>query len=328
MPEPDRTARPTPPTRPLHTVARIGPFFAVRTDPPGPAGPRAEGYVPLAELYVAGPPATERLEAAPPALRHRYTTVARQLGTDELRVAASLGFQGLAGRLWSLAVGCAALTGQVPDLEPRRLWWHPEHSASRELWLPDADVAPDPVAPAPVADLAERVRATVLDQHLPPPAPGGHGGLRALGRPAVGKRRLGAGRRARCTPRLAARAAEAGRRHHGPGPRDGLGPRAGTGPRPCSPPNRCAPPATGARAPARRSGAPPVASTTGCRAAACAVTASCPACPDADTRPASGPPGAGWCRGPAHRAAARLRRDRSRSVECACCHPRPPRYLP
>ncbi|WEV29364.1 (2Fe-2S)-binding protein [Streptomyces sp. 71268] len=168
MPEPERPARPTMPPRPLHTVARIGPFFAVRTDPPGPAGLRAEGYVPLAEVYVAGPPAADRLAVAPPALRHRYTTVARRLGTDELRVAASLGFQGLAGRLWSLAVGCAALTGRVPDLDPRRLWWHPEHSAPRELWLPDADATPDPVDPTPVADLAERVRATVIDQHLAP----------------------------------------------------------------------------------------------------------------------------------------------------------------
>lgn len=167
MPEP---TRPASPTQALHTVARIGPFFAVRTDPPGPAGPRAEGYVPLAEVYAAGPPAADRLEAAPPALRHRYTTVARRLGTDELRVAASLSFQGLAGRLWSLAVGCAALTGQVPGLEPRRLWWHPEHSAPRELWLPDADAdAPqDSVAPAPAVDLAERVRAAVIDQHLTP----------------------------------------------------------------------------------------------------------------------------------------------------------------
>ncbi|MFE6774898.1 (2Fe-2S)-binding protein [Streptomyces sp. NPDC057702] len=235
MSEPGWTAPPAPSAPALRAVAEIGPFFAVRTDRPGPAGLRAEGYVPLVELYATGPAgepspgagampcgtadqgdgaarggdavsgdgatwgrdstpggaraarvgyagqasAADRWHAAPPALRHRYATVARRLGTDEVRVAASLSFQGLAGRLWSLAVGCAVLTGHVPDLGPDRLWWHPEHSAPRELWLPTDARTPAAVgtptaaglgfvAPPPASDLAERVRAVVVDQHLTP----------------------------------------------------------------------------------------------------------------------------------------------------------------
>lgn len=206
---PERT-QPAPPAALLRAVAEIGPFFAVRTDRPGPAGPRAEGYVPLAELYAAAPadgrgPAAG-LAGAPPALRHRYATVAQRLGTAEIRVVASLSFQGLAGRLWSLALGGAALAGRVPDLDPHRLWWHPERGAPGELWLPGVTTAlgptaapdsgpvtasgtaaasvsatsgviasvpatPGAIAPgvaAPGVGLAEWVRTAVLDAHLVP----------------------------------------------------------------------------------------------------------------------------------------------------------------
>ncbi|MER0242739.1 (2Fe-2S)-binding protein [Streptomyces sp. HSW2009] len=191
MPEPTST---TSPAQVLAAVAAIGPFFAVRTDPPGPGGPRTDGYLPLAEAYGTGPGGAQAPAAepgagdlpgvvdvpgaadvpgagdVPPGLRHRHATVAGRLGTDEARVVASLSFQGLAGRLWSLAVGSAVLAGQVPDFGPRRLWWHPERSAPDELWLPPTTDAVDrPTAPTsdPTA-LAAQLRSAVVDAHLTP----------------------------------------------------------------------------------------------------------------------------------------------------------------
>jgi hypothetical protein len=116
--------------RVLREAAGVGPFFAVRT---GPGEPRGQGFVTLAELYGTDPAG---------ALRDRVDLVAGRLGTGEARVAASLAFQGLAGRLWSLALGPAALTGYVPDLAPERLWWHSGLSAPDELWLPDPAALP------------------------------------------------------------------------------------------------------------------------------------------------------------------------------------------
>ncbi|MFC0602397.1 (2Fe-2S)-binding protein [Streptomyces palmae] len=75
-------------------------------------------------------------DAATPALRARIEAVAAGLGTGEPRVAASLAFQGLAARLWSLGLGPAALRGQVPDLRPDGLWWNPDRLAPEDLWLP------------------------------------------------------------------------------------------------------------------------------------------------------------------------------------------------
>ncbi|MFE0629062.1 (2Fe-2S)-binding protein [Streptomyces sp. NPDC058864] len=123
-----------------------GPFFAVRT---GPGEPQAEGFVPLAEV-CAGRPS--------PALTGRVAEVGRRLGTPERRVAASLAQQGLAARLWSVALGPAALTGRMPDLSGGRLWWHPGRSAPDELWLPDGA----PRVPA------GRLREDVLLGHLVP----------------------------------------------------------------------------------------------------------------------------------------------------------------
>ncbi|WP_329188306.1 (2Fe-2S)-binding protein [Actinacidiphila glaucinigra] len=123
-----------------------GPFFAVRT---GPGEPRAEGFVPLAEVYAGRPS---------PALTARVAEVGRRLGTPERRVAASLAQQGLAARLWSVALGPAALSDRMPDLSGGRLWWHPGRSAPDELWLPDDA----PRVPA------GRLREDVLLGHLVP----------------------------------------------------------------------------------------------------------------------------------------------------------------
>ncbi|MDX3227815.1 (2Fe-2S)-binding protein [Streptomyces sp. ME19-01-6] len=111
-------------------VAEVGPFFALRTDP-ATGEPREQGYALIGEAYRL-----TREGAASPLLRARVETVAANLRTDEPRVAASLAFQGLAARMWSLALGQAALSGQVSRLRSDRLWWHPGRAAPDDLWWP------------------------------------------------------------------------------------------------------------------------------------------------------------------------------------------------
>ncbi|MEU5271167.1 (2Fe-2S)-binding protein [Streptomyces hygroscopicus] len=116
------------PDAPLPDAARIGPFFALRT---GTGDPREEGYARIGEAY--------RLTGeggAGPVLRARVEAVAASLRTEEPRVAASLAFQGLAARVWSLALGPAALSGEVPNLRPDQLWWNPGRAAPDDLWWP------------------------------------------------------------------------------------------------------------------------------------------------------------------------------------------------
>lgn len=122
----------------LSELASVGPFFALRTEEDGPAG--AGGYLPLGEEAV----------------RARVGTVAERLGTADRRVAASVAFQGVAGRLLSVALGSAALTGRVPDLSSGRLGWHPARTAPDDLWLPRPEALP------PSDDVAAQIREEVL----------------------------------------------------------------------------------------------------------------------------------------------------------------------
>lgn len=146
----------------LGRTAAVGPFFSVRTSA---GAPRDQGFLPLAELYGEG---------VSPALRNRLETVATRLGTTEARVAASLVHQGLAGRLSSIALGPAVLAGRVPDLAGDALWWHPNRSAPDDLWLPSPFPSPSPspcstpLPSSPEEDLASRLRAAVLRDHLVP----------------------------------------------------------------------------------------------------------------------------------------------------------------
>ncbi|GAB2609730.1 hypothetical protein GCM10027168_48400 [Streptomyces capparidis] len=132
----------------LEAAAAAGPFFAVRAAPPG-AG---RGLRPFAEDH-----------RHPGRLARHIASVGARLRHDETRVAASVAFQGLAGRLWSVALGPAALTGLVPDLDPARLHWDPDGAAPDDLWLPRP--AARPGAPG---GTAAALRAAVLDAHLLP----------------------------------------------------------------------------------------------------------------------------------------------------------------
>ncbi|MEW2418866.1 (2Fe-2S)-binding protein [Streptomyces sp. NPDC046866] len=104
----------------LLRLARVGPFFSVPygKEPPG------EGFRPLQELYG-------------PLLGPYVAEIGRRIGSGPGRVAASTAQFGIASRLWSLGLGCAALAGRVPDLSAQRVWWRLPAAGSLELWLPD-----------------------------------------------------------------------------------------------------------------------------------------------------------------------------------------------
>ncbi|MGI8331136.1 (2Fe-2S)-binding protein [Actinomadura scrupuli] len=108
-----------PVTRALAEVARLGPFFAVATDPAEEADPT-----------------WRRLDALDTGdLARLIAAYARRLGGVEDRVAASILFQALASRLWSPVVACAAGYGVVPDLAGLHWRWAP--GAPIALWLAD-----------------------------------------------------------------------------------------------------------------------------------------------------------------------------------------------
>ncbi|MEV5749467.1 (2Fe-2S)-binding protein [Actinoallomurus sp. NPDC052308] len=127
----------------LADVARVGPYFAVDTDPGIPDHPL---WRPLTALYG-------------PALPDQVAAVRLRLGTTEDRVAASLFFQGVAGRLWSPALASAVLHGRVPELDPARTYWR---AAS-----PGPVLLAAPGAPALAADAAT-LRRVIVDDHLVP----------------------------------------------------------------------------------------------------------------------------------------------------------------
>ncbi|MFI6520206.1 (2Fe-2S)-binding protein [Spirillospora sp. NPDC050679] len=130
----------------LREVAALGPFFALSTDPAEAADPT---WRPLPETDLGH-------------LRAMAGRYAERLGTGELRVGASILFQGLAARVWSPAVAAAAL-GVVPDLSTLHWRWVP--GASISLWLAEpagwrTEGRPD--------DRAMLLHRTVVDGHLRP----------------------------------------------------------------------------------------------------------------------------------------------------------------
>ncbi|MBT2448758.1 (2Fe-2S)-binding protein [Streptomyces sp. ISL-43] len=132
----------------LRRLRSVGPFFTVACgkEPPGP------GFRPLDELYGdrLGPYVGE---------------VGRRIGSGPGRVAASTAQFGIVSRLWSIALGCAVLSGRVPDLGPGRVWWRLQGAGSLELWLPEPAELP---GEAPALALADSVlgNTAVLDAAL------------------------------------------------------------------------------------------------------------------------------------------------------------------
>ncbi|MEU8972466.1 (2Fe-2S)-binding protein [Streptomyces monashensis] len=130
----------------LAALRPLGGFFVLRT---AEAAPPAT----LADAYATPPPDGHR-----DPLAARIALVAARLRAPEPRVAVSVAQQGLAARLWSTALGCAARYGRLPDIDPRLLHWDPLGSAPDDLWL--AGVRPLPGDP----DLV----TAVLHGHLEP----------------------------------------------------------------------------------------------------------------------------------------------------------------
>ncbi|MFF6872390.1 (2Fe-2S)-binding protein [Streptomyces sp. NPDC090109] len=133
----------------------VGGFFALRTTPPETGG----AHLPLARVYAG--------EDGP--LTARVDRVAARLGAPERRVGASVAHLGLAARLWSTALGPAALYGRFPDTDPAELYWDGALTSPDDLWW-----AGSATRPGTAADL----RAAVQEAHLVPL----HAALRRDGR--------------------------------------------------------------------------------------------------------------------------------------------------
>ncbi|MFD5512568.1 (2Fe-2S)-binding protein [Streptomyces sp. NPDC059761] len=112
----------------LSRLAAVGPFFTV----PYGKQPPGDGFRPLSELYG-------------PRLEPYVAEVGRRIGSGPGRVAASTAQFGIASRLWSIGLGCAALGGRVPDLGADRVWWRLPGAGSLELWLPEPGLGDLPV---------------------------------------------------------------------------------------------------------------------------------------------------------------------------------------
>ncbi|MER7049763.1 (2Fe-2S)-binding protein [Streptomyces jumonjinensis] len=151
----------------LRELCALGGFFALRTSqdgtPPSGDGRSDDGDgrsgggetgAPLARLYAGDlTPLTLRVDIV----------VARHT-PPERRVAASIAQLGLAARLWSIALGAAALCGGVPALDPERLHWSPGRTAPDDLWLDTGTGTAARLLPA----TAESIRETVQYAHLVP----------------------------------------------------------------------------------------------------------------------------------------------------------------
>ncbi|GAA4554105.1 (2Fe-2S)-binding protein [Pseudonocardia xishanensis] len=123
----------------LADVGRVGPFFAVSTDPAEEVDPT---WRPLREL------------AGSAALAERVAHVRRVLGGPavEERVAASIALQGLAARLVSAPIAAVVRHGVLPAFGPDTLFWRVAVTGPWPLWT-DTAARRDPAElPALVAE--------------------------------------------------------------------------------------------------------------------------------------------------------------------------------
>ncbi|MFE7130077.1 IucA/IucC family C-terminal-domain containing protein [Streptomyces sp. NPDC057638] len=128
----------------LRELNTLGGFFALRTGTEGtPPG------TPLARVY----------EGELTELTRRVDLVTERHNPSERRVAASIAQLGIAARLWSIALGAAALYRELPDLDPRALWWTADRSTPDDLVLTTVRSRPGTAA---------NIRETVQENHLRP----------------------------------------------------------------------------------------------------------------------------------------------------------------
>jgi hypothetical protein len=127
----------------LTDVATISPFFAIDT-----------------ATDAAGDPEWRKFPAlVGDALPGQIETTGLLLETDEPRVAASVLFQGIAGRFWAPVVATAVQHGVAPDLDPARTYWRPASPGPLALAAPGVQGRP--------ADAATVYRI-VVERHLAP----------------------------------------------------------------------------------------------------------------------------------------------------------------
>ncbi|MEU2426860.1 (2Fe-2S)-binding protein [Streptomyces sp. NPDC007851] len=143
----------------LAALRPLGGFFVLRTARPAPgaAGPvRTDPLPTLAKAYTQAVSDVRR-----DALTFRVETVGERLRVPEPRVAVSVTQQALAARLWSVALGCAARYGSLPDLDPRLLRWDARAAAPDDLWLTEVRPLSGGAGPAALAE-------AVVQGHLEP----------------------------------------------------------------------------------------------------------------------------------------------------------------
>jgi len=128
----------------LTDVARSGGFFAIRTDE------SLNGWRPIVECYADG-------------FSDLIASTAQNMGSSDLRVAASLVQFSLASRLWSPAMACAVTHGVVPDFA--RLHRGDEFA---ELLLHE----PSGVRLDNETDIVAALYGAVVERHLEPFAAG------------------------------------------------------------------------------------------------------------------------------------------------------------
>ncbi len=147
----------------LRRLAEISPYFEadVAADPADPAGAAGAD-----EAGGPGPAPTrvDELHRGGAALAAAVDGVNERLGGVERRVAASTLALGHAARLWSVALGCWATAGIIPDLPAHLLWVQPR--LTRPVRLIVAEPAGRRVES--LAEAVDLLRETVVENHLRP----------------------------------------------------------------------------------------------------------------------------------------------------------------
>lgn len=126
----------------------MGPFFTVAY---GEEPPPGSAFRPLTVLYADH-------------LAPYVAEVGRRNRSGPGRVAASTAQFGIAARLWSIGLGCAALAGRVPDLAAERVWWRLPGAGSLELWLPEPGELPAEALGANVLGHMEQLDIAVRER--------------------------------------------------------------------------------------------------------------------------------------------------------------------